>query len=105
MIELLCDPDHINQTLYNWLDYRERLVWEHKSTYTYAATYESFMEMIEKCTELEHLKQMRYNIISEIIQATAIQHFKRLKGEDTGLLTMHIYKQILLNFIQIYKIG
>ena len=42
------------------------------------------MEMIEKCSDLEHLKQMRYNIISEIIQATAIQNLKRMKGEDIG---------------------
>lgn len=82
----MCDPDCINQWLYNWLDYREKLALEHKRTYTYAATYESFMEMIEKCEDLEHLKQMRYNIISEIMQATAIQHLKRLKGEDIGEL-------------------
>lgn len=83
-IDLLCDPDVINETLYNWLDYRERLAREHKRTYSYAATYEQFMDIIEKCSDLEHLKQLRYNIITEIVHATAIQHFKRQKGEDTG---------------------
>ena len=83
-IDIMCDPDFINETLYNWLEYRERLAREHKHSYSYAATYEQFMDIIEKCSDLEHLKQLRYNIITEIVHATAIQHFKRQKGEDTG---------------------
>ena len=57
---MLCDPDYINQLLLGWLDYREKLAEEHKRTYTYAATYEDFMKMIEDCYDIEHLKQIRY---------------------------------------------
>ena len=56
---MLCDPDYINQKLYDWFEYRERLSYEHRRTYTAAATYEEFMKMIELCHDIEHLKQMR----------------------------------------------
>lgn len=58
-IDLICDPDYLNQKLLNWLDYREKLYLENKRTYSYAATYEDFMKMIEQCQDIEHLKQMR----------------------------------------------
>ena len=58
-VSIICDPDYINQKIYSWLDYREQLAAEHRRTYTYAATYEEFMKMIEHCPDIEHLKQMR----------------------------------------------
>ena len=56
---MLCDPDYINHKLYAWLDYREQISYEHRRTYTAAATYEEFMKTIENCKDIEHLKQMR----------------------------------------------
>ena len=58
-IDMLCDPDYINQKLYNWLEYREKLSYEQRRTYTHAATYEEYMKIIENCKDIEHLKQMR----------------------------------------------
>ncbi|KAK2184784.1 hypothetical protein NP493_253g03062 [Ridgeia piscesae] len=83
MVDALCDPHTINQQLYDWLTYRERLNEEHKQTFTYAANYEGFIQIIDKCVEIEHLRHMRYNIIAEIMQATTIQNLKRAKGQDT----------------------
>ena len=59
-ISMLCSPDYINQKLYGWMMYREAISYEHRRTYTAAATYEEYMMMIEKCRDVEHLKQMRY---------------------------------------------
>lgn len=58
---MLCDPDYINRKLIGYIDYRQRLSEDTKRTYTYAATYEDFIKLIDKCNDIEHLKQIRYN--------------------------------------------
>ena len=59
-VDIICDPDYLNQKIYGWLLYKEQLANEHKRTYAYAATYEDFMKMIQQCHDIEHLKHMRY---------------------------------------------
>ncbi|XP_052278175.1 sorting nexin-25-like isoform X2 [Dreissena polymorpha] len=76
-IELICDPDYINMTLLSYIEYREKLSEATRINYTYAATYEDFVKMIEKCQDIEHLKQLRFNIMTEIMQATTIDKLKR----------------------------
>ena len=83
-VDLICDPDYLNQKVAGWLAHQEQLALEHKATYSYAATYEDFMKLIKDSVDIEHLKQMRYNIISEIMQATTIRNLKRAKGIETG---------------------
>ncbi|XP_074649963.1 sorting nexin-25-like [Tubulanus polymorphus] len=83
MVDVICDPDYINQQLYNYLNYKEKLVNDTKKRYQYAASYEDFVKMIKQCHDLEMLKQMRYNIMSEIMQATAINNIKKAKGMNT----------------------
>ena len=101
---MICDPDYINQKIVECLNYKEFLASEQAKTFTYAASYEEFMKMIELCQDVEYLKLLRsvvpfkntlsevrntlynsnrYNIISEIMQATTIQNLKRAKGMDT----------------------
>ena len=46
-------------TLIAYIEYREKLSEDTRKTYTYAATYEEFVKMIEKCTDIEHLVQLR----------------------------------------------
>ncbi|KAL4230572.1 sorting nexin 25 [Mactra antiquata] len=81
-IDLLCDPDYINMTLLSYIEYRAKLSEDTRITYTYAATYEDFIKMIEKYHDIEHLKQMRFNIMTEIMQATTINNLK--KSNITG---------------------
>ena len=75
-ISSLCDPYFINLTLYNWLTHREQLS-THAKKYSFAATYEQFMEIIEKSSDVEQLKQLRYSVITEMAHATAIQHLQQ----------------------------
>ncbi|ELU04949.1 hypothetical protein CAPTEDRAFT_89225 [Capitella teleta] len=82
-MDMICHPDYINQKIVECLNYKEFLATEQTKTFTYAASYEEFMKMIELCQDVEYLKQLRYNIISEIMQATTIQNLKRAKGMDT----------------------
>lgn len=79
-VDMLCDPDYINRKLISYIDYRQRLSEDTKRTYTYAATYEDFIKLIDKCTDIEHLKQIRYNILTEIIHATTIDNLKKEQG-------------------------
>lgn len=58
-IDLICDPDYINKKLISYIDYRHQLSEDTRRTYTYAATYEDFIKMIDKCDDIEHLKQIR----------------------------------------------
>lgn len=76
-VDMLCDPDYINQKLINYIDYRRQLSEDTRKKYTYAATYEQFVKLIDKCEDLEALKQIRYNIMTEIIHATTIQNLKQ----------------------------
>ncbi|XP_061183627.1 sorting nexin-25-like [Saccostrea echinata] len=76
-VDMMCDPDYINQKLINYIDYRRQLSEDTRKKYTYAATYEEFVKLIDKCDDIEHLKQIRYNIMTEIIHATTIQNIKK----------------------------
>ena len=73
-----------------------------KKDYAYAASYEDFVSLIEDCDDLEELRQIRqlisykykylstihsfrlcrYNIATEVAQATAIGSMRRSKGSD-----------------------
>ncbi|XP_053213875.1 sorting nexin-25-like [Panonychus citri] len=84
-IEMISDPDYINQKIVeyikNHLDESER----HRKTYAYAKSYEEFVEMIKNCCSVEDLKKIRYRIVSEIMQATALENLKRQKLMDKEL--------------------
>ncbi|XP_052796615.1 sorting nexin-25-like [Mya arenaria] len=81
-IELLCDPDYLNIKLLAYIEYREKLSEDTRRTYTYAATYEDFVKMIRKCEDIEHLKQLRFNIMTEIMQATTIDKLKKTQPTE-----------------------
>uniref|UniRef100_T1JVM1 Sorting nexin-25 n=1 Tax=Tetranychus urticae TaxID=32264 RepID=T1JVM1_TETUR len=82
LIEMLSDPDYINQKIVEYikgyLDESER----HRKTYAYAKSYEDFVEIIKSCVSIEDLKKIRYRIVSEIMQATALENLKRQKLMD-----------------------
>ena len=62
-IDMLCDPDYINQKILAYIKKQEKLMADTKRTYTYAATYEDFVKMINMSDSLEELKQMRFVIV------------------------------------------
>lgn len=63
MVELLGDPDYINQMLLSQLEYREQMNEHQKKDYTYAPSYEEFIKLISSNTDVEFLKQLRYLIL------------------------------------------
>ncbi|EPY85623.1 sorting nexin 25 [Camelus ferus] len=89
VVELLSHPDYINQMLLAQLERREQVNEHHKRAYTYAPSYEEFIKLINSNSDVEFLKQLRYQIVVEIIQATTISSFpqlKRHKGKETAAM-------------------
>ncbi|XP_019776942.2 sorting nexin-25 isoform X5 [Tursiops truncatus] len=89
VVELLSNPDYINQMLLAQLEHREQVNEHHKRAYTYAPSYEEFIKLINSNSDVEFLKQLRYQIVVEIIQATTISSFpqlKRHKGKETAAM-------------------
>ncbi|XP_053315130.1 sorting nexin-25 isoform X4 [Spea bombifrons] len=81
LVEQLSDPDYINQMLLSQLEYREQVNERHKKAYTYAPSYEEFIKLITNSSDIEFLKQLRYQIVVEIIQATTIGTFPQMKKQ------------------------
>ncbi|NP_001359272.1 sorting nexin-25 isoform 2 [Mus musculus] len=89
VVELLSNPDYINQMLLRQLEYREQMSEHHKRAYTYAPSYEDFIKLINSNSDVDFLKQLRYQIVVEIIQATTISSFpqlKRHKGKESAAM-------------------
>ncbi|XP_078250039.1 sorting nexin-25 isoform X6 [Pogona vitticeps] len=81
MVELLSDPNYINQMLLAQMEYREQVNEHHKRAYTYAPSYEEFIKLINSNSDVEFLKQLRYQIVVEIVQATTISSFPQMKRQ------------------------
>uniref|UniRef100_A0A8C9VE29 Sorting nexin 25 n=1 Tax=Scleropages formosus TaxID=113540 RepID=A0A8C9VE29_SCLFO len=81
MVEVLSDPDYINRMLLAQLELREQLSEHHKKAYTYAPSYEEFIKLISSSSDVDFLKQLRYQIVVEIIQATTISSLPQLKKQ------------------------
>ncbi|XP_078418345.1 sorting nexin-25 [Cetorhinus maximus] len=79
MVELLSDPDYINRMLLTQMEHREQANEHHKKAYTYAPSYEEFIKLINSSCDVEFLKQLRYQIVVEIIQATTISSLPQMK--------------------------
>ncbi|XP_023218900.1 sorting nexin-25-like [Centruroides sculpturatus] len=80
LIDTICDPDYINRKLIGYLQWQQKEMEHHNRTYSYAETFEDFIRIIQDCGNVEDIKRIRYCIVREIIQATAINNFKKAKG-------------------------
>nr|XP_020017140.1 sorting nexin-25-like isoform X1 [Castor canadensis] len=63
VVELLSNPDYINQMLLAQLEYREQMNEHHKRAYTYAPSYEEFIKLINSNSDVDFLKQLRYLVL------------------------------------------
>ncbi|CAB1336974.1 unnamed protein product, partial [Coregonus sp. 'balchen'] len=81
LVEVLSDPDFLNRMLLSQLEHREQLNEHHKKAYTYAPSYEEFIKLISSSSDIDFLKQLRYQIVVEIIQATTISSLPQLKKQ------------------------
>nr|CAB3266459.1 sorting nexin-25 [Phallusia mammillata] len=110
MVETLCDPDYINQTILMYLQHRDNDQDDQTKAYAYAATYEDFIKIINDCKSLSVLKQIRYRIMTEIIHATTISSLKKdqtkagkARSKDKGELLMNRNLRRYINQCQVAK--
>ncbi|XP_043269106.1 sorting nexin-25 isoform X2 [Venturia canescens] len=81
-IDLITDPDYINQKILLYIEQQQLAEAMHRKTYEYAESFEDFIRMIKSSKDIEVLKHIRYNIVTEIMQATTVQNVKRAQGLD-----------------------
>lgn len=75
-LELICDPDFINQRILLILGRRESVRNSLNNKFAHAATYEDFIKLIKASNNVDELKQLHFKIMNEIMQATIISEFK-----------------------------
>ncbi|KAF7998611.1 hypothetical protein HCN44_011019 [Aphidius gifuensis] len=81
-IDLITDPDYINQKILVYIEQQKLTAAMHRKTYEYAESFEDFVRTIKNTNDIEILKHIKYNIVTEIMQATTIQNVKRSQGLD-----------------------
>ena len=84
-IDMLCDPDYINQKMLAHLAKREEALERtgKKTTIYKYKDFEEFMNQIKRCEDVEELQGLRQQIITDIIQAKAV--YKMKHSHTTGL--------------------
>lgn len=75
-IDLMCDPDYLNEKIITYLVNRENMRISLNRKFSYAPTYEEFVKMIKLSNNIDELKQFHHRIMNEIMQATIISEFK-----------------------------
>ncbi|KAI1301252.1 Sorting nexin-25 [Halotydeus destructor] len=82
-IDLISDPDYLNQKILEMVAWQELELERNKKTqYAFAETYDDFIGMIKKSEDIDELKRMRYYIVNEIMQSTTINNLKKERGLD-----------------------
>ncbi len=69
LVDVLSDPDYINRMLLAQLEHREQVNEHHKKAYTYAPSYEEFIKLISSSSDIQFLKQLRYENTQRPISA------------------------------------
>ena len=78
VIEQICDPDHINRRLLDYLSRREKTAKSAQKSYAIATTYQVFMKQLrDSSNDAEELTHMRELIITDMMQAKAVYKMKQ----------------------------
>jgi len=59
VIEMLTDPDSINQKILTYIQQQPQSQILQKKAYAYTASFEDFVQMIKTCSDTESLKHIR----------------------------------------------
>ncbi|KAJ0179237.1 hypothetical protein K1T71_004949 [Dendrolimus kikuchii] len=85
-IDLITEPDYINQKIIQYLEAQKEVNAMHERTHEYAKTFEDYIRLINNCNNVDTLKRLRYDIVTQIMQATTLQNVKRAKGIDIEVI-------------------
>ncbi|KAG5684661.1 hypothetical protein PVAND_013879 [Polypedilum vanderplanki] len=81
-IKIVINPDYINQKIVELIQLKLASVAMSRRSYEYATSFQDFLKIINNCTSIDELLQMRSSIINDLMQATTTQNLQRAKGID-----------------------
>ncbi|RWS30016.1 sorting nexin-25-like protein, partial [Leptotrombidium deliense] len=83
-IDLFSDPTYINEKILDYIKNQKLETEKMSKSYAYAANFEEFIKMINKCTSVDELKRIRYYIMNEIMESVALNKLKKERYEEDG---------------------
>ena len=90
-VKIMTDPDVINQKIVGLLQAQEKMKKTRDTSFAYARSYEEFIKVINKCSDPEELKRIRYSIMLEIMQATAIRNMNYAQETQQEELDINVH--------------
>lgn len=81
IIDNLTDPDYFNRNVITYIKMTQMTANVHAKAFEYAS-FEDLMKIIYRTYDVEVLKQIRYTIVTKLMQATTLQNLNRAKGVD-----------------------
>ena len=79
-IDLVTSPDFINAKILAYIQKNQSVREISRKTFVYADSFEEFVALISDTSDVNEVRQMRYNILTEIMQATTVDNLRRAKG-------------------------
>ncbi len=79
-IDLVTDPEYINAKVLSYIRKHQSLRELSRRRFVYADSFEEFVELIAGSSDAEEIRQIRYNVLTEIMQATTMDNLRRAKG-------------------------
>jgi hypothetical protein len=86
-IELISDPDYLNEKLLNYLKARESLQLNLNRKFSQSGSFEELLKTIKASNSIDELKQLHFKIVDEIMQATIMNDFNDTKVESSSAST------------------
>lgn len=77
----MTDPDFFNRNVIIYIQTNQKLN-SHNRAFEYAHSFDDLLKLIERTNDVEALKQLRYSIVTRLMQATTLQNLNRAKGLD-----------------------
>ena len=79
-IDKVTNPEYINTKVLAYIKQNQSIRELSEKTFTYADSYEDFITLISSTNDPNEVKQIRYNILTEIMQATTLDNLRKAKG-------------------------
>ena len=84
-VQKITNPAWINGKILSYVKKHQSMRELSHKTFVYAESFEEFLVMINDTNDVNEIKQIRYDILTEIMQATTLKNLSEAKGkEDEG---------------------
>ncbi len=103
-VELVTDPEYINSKVLAYIRKKQSRGelggaaaaaggggGRRRASFVYADSFEDFVDLIGGCADVDELRQIRYNILTEVMQATTMDNLRKAKTPDANPVRHHIH--------------